>query len=204
MALFLRSGHSRAPVVGADGLDSALGVAYLKDAALVLQARPEAAEEPVRTVMRPPVFIPESKPADDVLRELQSLGTHIALVVDEYGGVAGLLTMEDVLEEIVGELTDEHDPHPPEVEPLGDGVYRVPARFELDQLGELFGQELEDDDVDTVAGLLAKAVGRVPISGSQAEVGGLILTAERTQGRRKQLATVLARRAERTSREDEE
>ncbi|MDR2254031.1 MAG: hemolysin family protein [Bifidobacteriaceae bacterium] len=204
MALFLRSGHSRLPVVGADGLDSVAGVAYLKDASLVLQARPDAADEPISAVMRPAVFVPESKPADDVLRELQSLGTHIALVVDEYGGVAGLLTIEDVLEEIVGELTDEHDPDPPEVEPLGDGVWRLPARLELDRLEEVFDLDITDDDVDTVAGLLAKAVGRVPISGSQAEVDGLILTAERTEGRRKQLATVLARRAVRLEAEDDE
>jgi CBS domain containing-hemolysin-like protein len=204
MALFLRSGHSRVPVVGPDGLDDVLGVAYLKDTALVLQARPEAAEEPISSVMRPAVFVPESKPADDVLRELQSLGTHLALVVDEYGGVAGLVTMEDLLEEIVGELTDEHDPHRLEMEPLGDGVYRVPARFELDQLGEAFGLEIDDDDVDTVGGLLAKAVGRVPISGTQGEVQGLILTAERTEGRRKQLSTVLVRRLERPAAEDDE
>jgi CBS domain containing-hemolysin-like protein len=204
MALFLRSGHSRLPVVGADGLDSVEGVAYLKDVALALQARPAAVDDPVSTVMRPAVFVPESKPADDVLRELQSLGTHIALVVDEYGGVAGLVTMEDVLEEIVGELTDEHDPHPLEVEPLGDGVYRIPARLELDQLGEVFGVDVDDDDVETVGGLLAKAVGRVPIAGSQAEVAGLVLAAERTEGRRKQLATVLARRAARPDPEDED
>jgi CBS domain containing-hemolysin-like protein len=203
MALFLRSGHSRVPVVGPDGLDAVEGVAYLKDVALVLQSRPDAADQAIRSVMRPAVFVPESKPADEVLRELQALGTHLALVVDEYGGVAGLLTIEDVLEEIVGELTDEHDPDPPEVEALGDGVYRLPARFELDQLGELFGLEIEDEDVDTVAGLLAKAAGRVPISGSQAEAHGLVLTAERTQGRRKQLATVLARRAVKTEAEDD-
>jgi CBS domain containing-hemolysin-like protein len=197
MALFLRSGFSRVPVVGPDGLDDVRGVAYLKDAALVLQARPDADDQPVAQVMRPAVFVPESKPVDEVLRELQTLGTHLALVVDEYGGVAGLLTVEDVLEEIVGELTDEHDPDPPQVEPLGGGLYRAPARFELDQLGEAFGLEIDDDDVDTVGGLLAKAVGRVPISGTRAEVQGLELTAERTEGRRKQLATVLVRRVER-------
>jgi CBS domain containing-hemolysin-like protein len=204
MALFLRSGHSRVPVIGPDGLDEVFGVAYLKDTALVLQARPDAAEEPISTVMRPAVFVPESKPADDVMRELQSLGTHLALVVDEYGGVAGLVTMEDLLEEIVGELTDEHDPDPLEMEALGDGVYRVPARFELDRLGEAFDLEIDDDDVDTVGGLLAKALGRVPISGSQAEVQGLVLTAERIEGRRKQVATVLVRRFERPVPEDEE
>jgi CBS domain containing-hemolysin-like protein len=205
MALFLRSGHSRVPVVGEGGLDDALGVAYLKDTALVLQARPGAKDDPISEVMRPALFVPESKPADDLLRELQTLGTHIALVVDEYGGVAGLVTMEDLLEEIVGELTDEHDPAPLEAEPLGDGVYRVPARLELDELGELFDREVDDDDVDTVGGLLAKAVGRVPIAGSQGEVDGIILTAERTEGRRKQLSTVLVRLAPRpVEGEDEE
>jgi CBS domain containing-hemolysin-like protein len=203
MALFLRSGHSRLPVVGADGLDETLGVAYLKDTALRLQARPAAGEEAVSSVMRQPVFVPESKAADEVLRELQALGTHLALVVDEYGGVAGLVTMEDLLEEIVGELTDEHDPAPVQVEALADGVFRLPARLELDQLSDLFGVEIDDDDVDTVAGLLAKAVGRVPISGSQAEIQGLILTAERTEGRRKQLATVLVRRAGPADEQDE-
>ncbi|MDR2379458.1 MAG: hemolysin family protein [Bifidobacteriaceae bacterium] len=204
MALFLRSGHSRVPVVGPNGLDDALGVAYLKDTALVLQARPDAADDPITSVMRPAVFVPESKPADDVLRELQTLGTHLALVVDEYGGVAGLVTMEDLLEEIVGELTDEHDPDPPQIESLGDGVIRVPARLELDRLGEAFGLEIDDDDVDTVGGLLAKALGRVPISGAQAEVQGLALTAERIEGRRKQVSTVLVRRLERPVPEDEE
>jgi CBS domain containing-hemolysin-like protein len=204
MALFLRSGHSRVPVVGPDGLDDVLGVAYLKDTALVLQARPDAVDEPISTLMRPAVFVPESKPADDVLRELQTLGTHLALVVDEYGGVAGLLTVEDILEEIVGELTDEHDPDPLELEPLGDGVFRVPARFELDRLGEAFGVELDDDDVDTVGGLLAKAVGRAPFAGTQAEVQGLILTAERTEGRRKQLSTLLVRRLQKEAPEDDE
>jgi CBS domain containing-hemolysin-like protein len=126
------------------------------------------------------------------------------MVVDEYGGVAGLVTMEDLLEEIVGELTDEHDPDPLEVEWLSDQIARLPARLELDRLGEAFGLEIDDDDVDTVGGLLAKAVGRVPISGSQAEVQGVILTAERTEGRRKQLATVLARRARTTDAEDAE
>ncbi|MDR1823817.1 MAG: hemolysin family protein [Bifidobacteriaceae bacterium] len=204
MALFLRSGHSRVPVVGPDGLDDVLGVAYLKDTALVLQAKPDAADQAVSTVMRPAVFVPESKPADDLLRELQALGTHLALVVDEYGGVAGLVTMEDLLEEIVGELRDEHDPAPLEPEALGDGLYRVPARLELDELGDLFGLEVDDDDVDTVGGLLAKVVGRVPIAGSQGEVAGLVLTAERTEGRRKQLSTVLVHRAELPDPEDEE
>jgi CBS domain containing-hemolysin-like protein len=180
-------------VIGAD-LDDVRGIAYLKDVALVLQARPDAADEPVSTIMRPCVFVPESKPADDVLRELQSLRTHIALVVDEYGGVAGLITIEDLVEEIVGELVDEHDHAVAVPEDLGDGVWRVPARAELDQVGELFDIEVDDDDVDTVGGLLAKTLGRVPIQGSQAVSHGLVLTAERMEGRRKQIATILVRR----------
>ena len=140
-----------------------------------------------------PVFVPESKPVDDLLREMQAGSSHIALVVDEYGGIAGLVTIEDALEEIVGELTDEHDRSGPEVEDLGDGSYRVPSRLPVDELGELFDLDLEDDDVDTVGGLLAKALGKVPLVGATAEVAGLVLTAARVEGRRKQVATLLVR-----------
>ena len=193
MSLFLRSGHSRVPVVGPEGLDDVQGVAYLKDVALVLQAQPGAAETPIGEVCRPVVFTPESKPADDLLRQLQSLGTHVALVVDEYGGVAGLVTLEDVIEEIVGELTDEHDPTPLEAVDLGGGTWRVPARWELDQLEELFHLELHDDEVDTVGGLLAKAAGRVPIGGTKVQVAGLEMEAERFEGRRKQVSSVVVK-----------
>jgi CBS domain containing-hemolysin-like protein len=117
------------------------------------------------------------------------------MVVDEFDGIAGLVTVEDALEEIVGELTDEHDQAPPEVEDLGDGRYRVPSRMPLDELGELFGFEIDDDDVDSAGGLLAKALGKVPLAGSSAVVAGLRLTADRVEGRRKQVATVLAERA---------
>ncbi|MCL2802818.1 MAG: hemolysin family protein [Micrococcales bacterium] len=194
MSLFLRSGHSRVPVVGPEGLDDVRGLVYLKDVALVMQAQADAAGSPVADHCRPVVFVPESKPADDLLRELQAMGTHMVMVVDEYGGVAGLVTLEDVLEEIVGELTDEHDPTPLEATDMGDGFWRVPTRWELDQLGELFDLEIDDEDVDTVGGLLAKAAGRVPIAGTKVEVSGLELAAERFEGRRKQVSTVLARR----------
>src|SRR5665811_2088331 len=103
---------------------------------------------------------------------------------DRYGGVAGLVTIEDALEEIVGELTDEHDRSGPDVEDLGDGVFRIPARLPLDELGELFGLEIDDDEVDTAAGLLAKARGQVPIPGAAATVHGVRLLAERVEGRR--------------------
>jgi CBS domain containing-hemolysin-like protein len=117
------------------------------------------------------------------------------MVVDEYGGIAGLVTIEDALEEIVGELTDEHDPHAPQVEDLGGGTYLVPARLAKDELGELFGVHVEDDDVDTAGGLLAKALGKVPIPGSAGEIHGLRLVAQGTEGRRKRVARVLVSRA---------
>jgi CBS domain containing-hemolysin-like protein len=192
MSLFLRSGHSRVPVIGASA-DDVRGVAYLKDVALALQRDATAREADVARFMRPAVFVPESKPVDNLLRELQRLGTHIAIVVDEYGGVAGLVTIEDVLEEIVGELVDEHDPAPPAIEDLGGGVYRVPAGVSLDELSGLFGREIADDAVDTVGGLLASALGRVPIVGARGQAGGLELTAERAGGRRKQITQVLVR-----------
>jgi CBS domain containing-hemolysin-like protein len=199
-SLFLRSGYSRIPVVG-DSVDELLGVLYLKDVAGRLHTGgPEA--EPVDALMRAPVFVPESKPVDDLLREMQRGASHIAIVVDEFGGIAGLVTIEDALEEIVGELTDEHDRAAPEVERLEDGIFRVPARLPLDELGELFDLEIDDDDVDTAGGLLAKSLGKVPLAGSEAEAAGLHLLAEAVQGRRRQLATLLVRRAE-TSAESE-
>jgi len=191
MRLSLRSGFSRLPVVG-ESVDDLLGVAYLKDIVRLLDADPSASSRPVRDVARPPVFVPESKPVDDLLRDMQQAATHIAVVIDEYGGVAGLVTVEDILEELVGELHDEHD-RVIEEEPdeVADGVFRVPARFPVDELGNLFRLRFDDDEIDTAAGLLAKAIGKVPLVGSVADVGGLHLEAERVEGRRKQVATIL-------------
>jgi len=204
LTLLLRSGYSRVPVVG-DSVDDLRGVLYLKDLVRhipgVLGTPGRAGTAGVVTgaaieLARPAFFVPESKPVDDLLCELRDRATHIAMVVDEYGGIAGLVTIEDALEEIVGELTDEHDPSAPAVEDLGEGTYRVPARLGRDDLGELFGLEVDDEDVDTAGGLLAKALGKVPLSGSCGQIHGLHLTAERVEGRRKRLATVLVRRAE--------
>ncbi len=194
--LLLRSGYSRVPVVG-DSVDDLRGVVYLKDVVARLVGAggdPAALESPVENFARPAVFVPESKPVDDLLRELQEGSSHIALVVDEYGGIAGLVTIEDVLEEIVGELTDEHDPSGPVVEDLGGGVFRVPARLGRDELGELFGLEVDDEDVDSAGGLLSKALGKIPLPGSAGEIHGLRLEAERVEGRRRRLATVLVSR----------
>jgi CBS domain containing-hemolysin-like protein len=201
MSLFLRSGYSRVPVSG-DSQDDLLGILYLKDVARRLHDQPDdAPSQQVEGVMRPPVFVPDSKPVDALLREMQHAG-HAAIVVDEYGGTAGLVTIEDIIEEIVGEIADEYDLDEPEVENLGAGSHRVSARLHLDELGELFGVEIEDEEVDTVGGLLAKALGAVPIAGSQARAHGLVLTAERVEGRRHRLATVLVRR-DTTTREPE-
>jgi CBS domain containing-hemolysin-like protein len=143
--------------------------------------------------MRPPTFVPESKPVDELLRDMQAQRIHIAIVVDEYGGFAGLVTIEDILEEIVGEIADEHDRFSrPPVEELSDGSMRVTARLPVRDLAELFDVELpEDDDVETVGGLLARELGRVPIEGASAEVGGLRLVAESTGGRRNRIDTLL-------------
>jgi CBS domain containing-hemolysin-like protein len=191
MSLFLRSGFSRVPVLG-DGLDDVLGAVYLKDVARRLHENPGCGgRDRVEEVMREPVFVPDNKPVDDLLREMQLNAGHVAIVVDEYGGTAGLVTLEDLVEEIVGDISDEYDRDDPDVEKLADGRYRVRSRVHIEEVGDLFGLELDDEEVDTVGGLLAKALGRVPIAGATAQVGGLVLTADRFEGRRNQLATVL-------------
>ena len=152
-------------------------------------------QRPVHEIMRPARFAPEFVAADEVLTQMQTSHVHITVLVDEYGGVAGVVTIEDILEEIVGEIADEHDRREPEIEDLGEGRYRVPARAGLSELGDLFDLELDDDDIDSVGGLLAKTTGRVPIPGVQATVLGLEIEAEKTAGRRKRLSTVLVRRA---------
>lgn len=206
LRLFLRSGFSRVPVVGVS-VDDVVGVAYLKDVVAALHdpgADDAAATRPAAEIARAAAFVPESKPVDDLLRQMQAEASHMALVVDEYGGVAGLVTIEDLLEELVGELTDEHDRVPvPEVEELGGGLFRVPARLPVYDLGQLFDRHLDDDDVDTVAGLLAKTIGKVPLPGSAAEVGGLHLEGERVEGRRKQLATILVHKVAPAQPEDD-
>lgn len=194
LSLFLRSGFSRLPVIGED-LDDVLGFVYLKD---VVERDFHHPEEEfvvrVEEVMRPAHFVPDSKPVDALLSEMQSIRQHIAVVVDEYGGVAGLVTIEDVLEEIVGEITDEYDPDEDEVEELEPGVVRVPAKYPVDDLDELFGESVEEEDVDSVGGLLTKHLGRVPIPGAHVEAHGLRFEAERAGGRRNRLETVLISR----------
>ena len=204
LALALRSGFSRIPVVG-ENIDDVLGVVYLKDLVRHSQSGARAGRTEVGAVMRSATFVPESKPVDDLLREMQAARTHIAIVVDEYGGTAGLVTIEDILEEIVGEITDEYDVERPPVERLPDGAVRVSARLAVEDLVELFDVELvDDDDVETVAGLLAQALGRVPIPGATATVHGLRMTAEGTTGRRNRIDTVLIRPEKTPARTTEE
>jgi CBS domain containing-hemolysin-like protein len=191
MSIFLARGYSRLPVIGND-IDDVRGVLYIKDVARLLHEDPSTMDGTmVSSVARPAIFVPESKPVDDLLREMQSSSRHIAIIIDEYGGVAGLATMEDVIEEIVGEISDEYDRDIPDVENLGDGVLRVNSRFSLFELGELFELELEDEDVDSVGGLLTKQLGKLPKRGDHVTISGLSLTADRIEGRRKRLLTVL-------------
>ncbi len=194
MALFLSKGVSRMPVIGGD-VDEVLGVLYLRDVARISYERPKNLEAvTVASLARPALFIPESKKADDTLRQMQLESNHLAMVVDEYGGIAGLVTLEDLIEELVGDISDEYDREVVEIEELSPGRYRVAARLPVDELGELFDIDLEDDDVDSVGGLLTKALGRLPVAGSVATYSGLILTADRVEGRRKQISTVLVER----------
>lgn len=196
MGLFLSTGNSRVPVLDGE-VDDVTGILYLRDVARLFYERPVNAEDlTVGELARPALFVPESKKVDDLLRQMQLESNHLAMVVDEYGGIAGLVTLEDLIEELVGDISDEYDRDLPLVEDLGDWRYRVSARLPVGELGELFNLDLEDDDVDSVGGLLAKALGRLPVAGSVASTSGLILTAERTEGRRKRISTVLVERDE--------
>ena len=191
LSLFLRSGYSRIPVVD-ENLDDIVGMAYLKDLVRRDFEAPDVEfTQRVDEVMRPVHYVPDSKPVDSLLSELQARRQHIAVVVDEYGGTAGLVTIEDVLEEIVGEITDEYDVEEVDVEHLEDGTIRVSSRYPVDDLDELVGFTVEDDDVDSVGGLMAKHLGKVPIPGSVVECQGLRLEAERATGRRNKIEAVL-------------
>jgi CBS domain containing-hemolysin-like protein len=195
--LAVRSGHSRIPVIG-ENPDDILGVLYLKDVVAhalgagdgPMSVRPgdqfvPASTMPVSELMRPAEFIPDSKPLDKVLADMQRTRNHMALLVDEYGGIAGLVTIEDVLEEIVGEITDEYDTDEvAPVEELGDGVYRVSARLPVEDLGELFDLDIDDDEVETVGGLVGLRLGRVPLPGAEVDYGSRAAGAASRRGRR--------------------
>lgn len=194
MEFFLKSGFSRLPVVGKT-IDEISGILYLKDLTRILHEGTKATgKSKTQAALRKVVFVPESMPVDDLLKAMQANATHIAIVVDEYGGVAGLVTLEDVIEELVGEIADEYDEADDQVTAIEDGSFRVAARFSLFDLGELFEIELEDEDVDSVGGLLAKELGRLPVRGDEVSYSGLIFRADRIEGRRKRLVSVLVSR----------
>ena len=190
LRLFVRSGFSRVPVVG-DDVDDIRGILYFKDLVSRWEATGGQLDMRAEQMMRPAEYAVEMKPADDMLRQMQAERFHMAIVIDEYGGVAGLVTLEDLLEEVVGELTDEHDRHSIEPEEIEPGVWRVPSRYPISELGELLGREIEDEDVDSVGGLLAKAIGKVPLPGATGTLAGVIMTAEEARGRRRQVSTIV-------------
>ncbi|MDP3951261.1 hemolysin family protein [Microbacterium sp.] len=196
MALFLQRGVSRMPVVD-DDADDVVGVLYLKD--LVQFAyRDDSAwrTASIRPIARPATFVPESMRAETLLQQMKRDAVHVCLVIDEHGGISGLVTLEDLIEELVGEISDEYDHASAEVVELGEGRYRVSARLSLDDVGDLFGIELEDEDVDSIGGLLGKAVDQIPQPGVTATIDGLVLTGGASRGRGRGIATVFVERAE--------
>lgn len=191
LKLCSRSGFSRIPVIGSD-LDDLLGIAYMKDAVRATTFNPNALERTVDSICRQPMLVPESKPVDDLFHDMQHMRQHVAMVVDEYGGIAGSVTIEDCLEQIVGEMEDEHD-HSMKIEPqlVTERIWRMPARTPIAELEEIFEVSIDDDDVDTVFGLLTKLIGTVPIVGATACTHGLRLTALDSAGRRKKVSTIV-------------
>ncbi|GAT11151.1 hypothetical protein AU184_03185 [Mycolicibacterium novocastrense] len=207
-SLAVRSGHSRIPVIG-ENVDDIVGVVYLKDLVQRTYYSTDGGRgTKVSDVMRRPVFVPDSKPLDELLREMQRDRVHMVLLVDEYGAIAGLVTIEDVLEEIVGEIVDEYDAgEVVPVEDLGDNRYRVSARLPIEDLGELYDIEFDDDlDVDTVGGLVALELGRVPLPGAEVTWDGLRLQAEGGPDHRGRvrIGTVLVSRTEPAQGDDED
>jgi CBS domain containing-hemolysin-like protein len=198
LTLSLRTGFTRLPVVG-DGVDDVVGVVNLKDLARTSMLDADPGTLTVGELMGNATFVPDTKRLDELLKQMQRDRTHLVIVIDEYGGTAGLVTIEDILEEIVGEITDESDTdEQPPIEHLPDGTVRVSSRLPTEDLGELFDVELDDDDVETVGGLLAQRLGRVPLPGAEAEIAGLQLRAEGGKDRRgrMRITSVLIRRVD--------
>ena len=194
LSLGLRSGFSRIPVIG-ENSDDVVGIVYLKDVVRRVFVRRDAEQtENVESLMRPAFMVPDSKQVDELLKDMQAARTHMAIVVDEYGGTAGLVTIEDVLEEIVGEIDDEYDTAAPEVARLDDDSVRVSSRMHVDDFADLIDIDVESEDegVDTVLGLMGKRLGRVPIPGATIDLEGWRLTAEQGIGRRNRISSVLA------------
>jgi putative hemolysin len=177
----IAEGRSRVPVVG-ESIDEIVGVLYARDLLNLMDAG--QGPQPVTAIMRAPHFVPETERVHDLLRELQREKVHLAIVVDEFGSTVGLVTIEDLIEEIVGEIVDEHDVEEPMITPVAGGGYLVNARLPVDDLGDLIGADLPEGEWDTVGGLLLGLAGQVPQVGEPFEVNGLLLAAEQVQGRR--------------------
>lgn len=189
---FLESGLSRMPVAG-ESLDEIEGILYLRDVVRSRTMRPDE-HETARSLGRVALFVPESKKADDTLAHMQAERVHVAMVVDEYGGIAGLVTLEDLIEELIGDIHDEHDRTGAEAVALADGTYLVSARLQIDELGDLYDLQLDDDDVDSVGGLLQKELGRIAEVGDVVETHGLRLAVERVDGRGREAGRVRVER----------
>ena len=178
----IERGFSRLPVCEDHSTDNIVGLVYLKD--LVRRARAGEGANPVRVAVRPAIFVPEQKRVAELLREMRTKQFHMAIVIDEHGGTSGLVTLEDLLEEIVGEIADEYDVEMPAVERLADGSLRVPGRTPVDEVSEALGTELPDEEWDTVGGLILNLLGHVPEEGETVRFQGLEFRTERVQGRR--------------------
>ena len=194
LSLALRSGFSRVPVIG-ESLDQIIGIAYVKDLARrTLDHHESETTERVEQHMRPATFVPESKIAADLLKEMQRDQIHLAIVVDEYGGTAGIITIEDILEEIVGEIADEFDDGVEAFTWISEGKARAKATLHIEDLADELGIEISEEDfedVDTIGGLMAQKLGRVPIAGSTITMGQYLITSERPVGRRRRISSVL-------------
>jgi len=197
LSLALRSGYSRIPVIG-DGIDNIIGIAYVKDLAKRALDHHEAeTTEKVEQHVRPAVFVPENKEAAELLKEMPRDQIHLAIVVDEYGGTAGIITIEDIIEEIVGEIADEYDDGIESFTWLTENKARAKASIHIEDLAEELKVEIdrhEFDDVDTIGGYMAEKLGRVPIAGSTINIEGWAITSERPLGRRRRISSVIIER----------
>ena len=180
MEIAITAGFSRIPAYE-QGIDDIVGIVYVKD---LMRAQRDSGDRPVREFLRPPRFVPETKRVSELMREMQSEKFHMAIVVDEYGGTAGLVTLEDLIEELVGEIVDEYDVEEPSIEPLPGGDVRVNGRMPIDEVNELTHANLPEGDWDTVAGLVFNLLGHVPFEGETVDFNGHRLRAEKVQGRR--------------------
>jgi CBS domain containing-hemolysin-like protein len=199
LSLALRSGYSRVPVVG-EGIDNIIGIAYVKDLAKRALDHHEAeTSEKVEQHTRPAVFVPENKEAAELLKEMQRNQIHLAIVVDEYGGTAGIITIEDIIEEIVGEIADEYDDGVEAFTWISEKKARAKATMHVEDLADELKIDIDRDefeDVDTIGGYMAEKLGRVPIAGSTIDLQGWSITSERPIGRRRRISSVIIERPE--------